>query len=121
MAVLGVLIAVMAGTNPTREDFVRSIGQLTTKSLGQWAGQADPQLHWYLLSVPPACSKRVVCSICERKNNCFCTDVLSSATPDNGLLLLVYLHMSFVANLQTNTFARKTCHECALQEFCGIT
>lgn len=38
MAVLGVLIAVMAGTNPTREDFVRSIGQLTTKSLGQWAG-----------------------------------------------------------------------------------
>ena len=45
MAVLGVLIAVMAGTNPTREDFVRSIGQLTTKSLGQWAGKGDSQLH----------------------------------------------------------------------------
>ena len=38
-AVLGLLAAVLAATNPSRADFVESIRQLTSKGLGQWAGQ----------------------------------------------------------------------------------
>jgi len=33
------LAAVLAATNPSRADFVESIRQLTSKGLGQWAGQ----------------------------------------------------------------------------------
>lgn len=38
-AVLGLLVAVMAATNPSRANFVESIRQLTSRGLGQWAGQ----------------------------------------------------------------------------------
>ena len=38
-AVLGLLVAVMAATNPSRAKFVESIRQLTSRGLGQWAGQ----------------------------------------------------------------------------------
>ncbi len=38
-AVLGVLVAVLAATNPTRDGFVESMRQLTSKGLGQWAGE----------------------------------------------------------------------------------
>jgi len=38
-AVLGLLAAVLAATNPSRADFVESIRQLTSRGLGQWAGQ----------------------------------------------------------------------------------
>lgn len=37
-AVLAVLVAVMATTNPSRAAFVDSISQLTSRGLGQWAG-----------------------------------------------------------------------------------
>ena len=37
-AMLAVLVAVMAATNPSRAAFVDSISQLTSKGLGQWAG-----------------------------------------------------------------------------------
>lgn len=37
-AVLAVLVAVMAATNPSRAAFVDSISQLTSRGLGQWAG-----------------------------------------------------------------------------------
>lgn len=38
-ALLGLLAAVLAATNPSRADFVESIRQLTSRGLGQWAGQ----------------------------------------------------------------------------------
>ena len=37
-AMLGVLVALMAATNPSRASFVESVRQLTSMGLGQWAG-----------------------------------------------------------------------------------
>lgn len=37
-ALLAVLVAVMAATNPSRAAFVDSISQLTSRGLGTWAG-----------------------------------------------------------------------------------
>lgn len=37
-AMLAVLVAVMAATNPSRAAFVDSISQLTSRGLGKWAG-----------------------------------------------------------------------------------
>ena len=39
MAMLGLLVAVLAATNPSKAAFVESIQQLTSKGLGQWAGE----------------------------------------------------------------------------------
>ena len=38
--VVGVLMALMAATNPSRASFVQSIRQLTSRGLGHWAGTA---------------------------------------------------------------------------------
>ena len=43
---LGLLVAVMAATNPSRATFADSIRQLTSRGLGQWAGMAT-------FSLPP--------------------------------------------------------------------
>lgn len=77
-AVLGLLAAVLAATNPSRAAFVESIQQLTSKGLGQWAGQ---HLHCFMNDLNAA-KYRDAASDCDPVADCVIHMILTKMSFD---------------------------------------